>query len=160
MAGAAACPSETVETPATFSSSWARCCGRRTRNSREGRSVVPLAGEPTMPGAPPAVTVIDSSRLARIWSGPAAASEVTSVGWRTRPPGSVTSTSNGGAGFGRPDEAAVAVRDRDAAAAEHGHFGPDDGRSIGPHHAPLESVERERRERGGGERQKYDPMHG
>ena len=107
MAGTAACPSETGDTPATVSRSWERLAGWRTRNSRAGSTTAALPGVPSMPGAAPAVTVTVSWRTAttrrRVPPSPPGR-DSTGIGLITRPPGRTTSTSNGTGGSGRQEK--------------------------------------------------------
>ena len=101
IAGTAACPSDTTDTPATFSSNCVRLAGCRTSISRAVRRVVPLPGAVSIRGALPA-TVTDSSSRGAISSTMVPVDGITSTrtGFMYRPPGMMTSTSNGGAGSG------------------------------------------------------------
>ena len=98
MAGTAAWPSDTVDTPATVSSACVRLAGWRFWISRDGSSVVALAIVASMSGAVPAVTVTVSSTSAEIRtsSGPSAGIASTRTGLVNRSPARMTMTSNGG----------------------------------------------------------------
>ena len=63
MAGTAAWPSETEDTPATFSTACVRFEGWRDSMSSLGTMVVPLAGVASIVGAAPAVTITLSSAI-------------------------------------------------------------------------------------------------
>ena len=74
MAGTAAWPSETDDTPATFSTAWVRLSGWRDSMSCFGTIVVPLPGVASIVGAAPAVTITLSSTIGStsIDTGPSA----------------------------------------------------------------------------------------
>ena len=101
ITGTAACPSETLLTPGTFSSACVRLTGWRTSISVRDRSVVAFPGAVSMSGAVPAVTVTDSSMRGdtRI-SKPDSGIDSTRYGVIYRSPGRTTRTSKGRVGLG------------------------------------------------------------
>src|SRR5687767_7821605 len=99
-AGTAACPSDTWFTPGTFSTICIRFAGPRCATSARDSIVMAAPSEASILGATPAVTstsslTTDSTESVSVWP-----SVLTSMALPTRPPGRMTTTTNGGRGSG------------------------------------------------------------